>query len=78
MTPLRDVLESDPGVVWGWRGIARYMGRGSVRTMYRWHRWRPFPLSRIGPHVCAPKAALDLWVLNAPKVAKGAVRTKAR
>ena len=62
--------EPVPGILWTWEGIARYFGRprATVRT---WHRFRPLPLSRIGRHVCVPKTALDLWVLNAPKAAAG-------
>src|SRR5215471_11209090 len=59
---------TEPGIVWTWQNVALYFGR-PVATVKRWHRFRPLPLSRIGRHVCAPKTAIDLWVLEAPKAA---------
>jgi len=58
----------EPGIVWTWQNVALYFGR-PVATVKRWHRFRPLPLSRIGRHVCVPKTAIDLWVLEAPKAA---------
>jgi hypothetical protein len=64
--PYRTSLRAyEPGLLWGWEGIADYFGR-PLATVRRFHRWRPLPLSRIGRHVVVPKAAIDRWVLKAP------------
>ena len=53
------------GILYGWREIAQYLRR-SRPTVFAWHAKRPMPVSRIGNSVVVPRAALDLWVLDAP------------
>jgi hypothetical protein len=52
-------------VLSGWKGIARYLGKG-IRTLQRWERQFDFPVRRIheGPKstVLAVPAEIDAWV----------------